>query len=983
MSTDQIVLPPMAAPIEAPEETDGVLARAFLFTDIEGSTKLWEQHPIAMRRALAQHDALLFAIAEQWEGHVFKTIGDAFCIAFTTPEIAVRAAVEAQHALFAQEWGQVGQVRVRMAIHYGEAEARDNDYFGTPLNRSARLRDVGHGGQILVSATVWQAFQQPETILDKAFASGDISFLDQGRHKLKDLSESEHVYQVLAPGLPTDFPKLRTPSTHPNNLPAGTTSFVGRRSEARAVRNLLTQAGVRLVTLSGMGGTGKTRLALEIASDLLEMHPEGVWFLDLAPLATPTLVLPTLLRICGLKPDPSQTPLEQLSQHFREARALLVLDTFEQVADAADDIAALLRATNHLRILVTSRSLLELSMEYEYAVPPLRAADCAALFEARAQQALPDFALDDATRPAVEAICARVDNLPLSIELAAAQMRSLPLNEILEALEQSMDVLATRMRDLSPRQRSLRGAIDWSYGLLTEEARCLFRSLSVFVGGFSLTAAEKVCGTARGISPVAPVLERLRSSSLVREAAESTSSDDVSGDSPAASEEPLRPKRYTLLESLRQYGQELLQEENDEAQLLSEAHREYFLEYAKEQDALLRGAGQKQAKDALETEVANLRAAMDRASTNSETVFGLAQFGVTLRNFWKQQGYLQEGLQYLSKAVTYKDVIQDQALTADLLFAAGNLAYENALTEEALRWFGESAEVSRSGNNPAHEARALTGLGALAFIRGDLTTADTCYTKALQLRRDLGDRRGETVLLNNLALLEMFRGEYARARQLSEESIQNVLSLGDEATAAAWWNGQGAICEALGDYAAARDAFQRCYALGERLGIPRARALALINLSKLTLNENENEAAEAMRLCAEALEIVQPIGDHRIIAPALLGLGRAQLVLGDLSAALQQCHQSLIFYHQAEEKPGIAAAFEALAEIALAKNKEKKARLFLETAKLLRAETGARHTPQEAVRMEKIDQRTAAQAEAIAPGFDAALAAADRLVSTP
>jgi tetratricopeptide (TPR) repeat protein len=330
--------------------------------------------------------------------------------------------------------------------------------------------------------------------------------------------------------------------------------------------------------------------------------------------------------------------------------------------------------------------------------------------------------------------------------------------------------------------------------------------------------------------------------------------------------------------------------------------------------------------------------------------------------------------------VTHKDVIQDQALTADLLFAAGNLAYENALTEEALRWFGESADVSRAGGNPANEARALTGLGALAFIRGDLVTADACYTKALHLRRDLGDRRGETVLLNNLALLEMSRGEYARARELSEESIRNVLSLGDEATAAAWWNGQGAICEALGDFAAARDAFERCHALGTRLGIPRARALALINLGKLTLSEND--AAAAMRLCAEALEIVQPIGDQRIIAPALLEVGRAHLALGEITAALQKCHQSLVLYHQAEEIPGTAASLEALAEIALAQKKETVSRLFWETAALLRAETGARHTPQEAQRIARLEQHTAAFASAAAPGFAAALTAAERLAAS-
>ena len=938
-----------------PDEAPPVVARAFLFTDIEGSTRLWEKHPVAMRRALAQHDALLFAISEQKAGHVFKTIGDAFCIAFESPENAVHAAVDAQTALLAQDWGQVGPIRVRMAIHWGDAEARDNDYFGTPLNRGARLRDASHGGQILVSAAVREALSSLEITPDKDIAADGITFLDQGQHRLKDIIEPEQVYQVCAPGLPVEFPKLRTPSTHPNNLPAATTTFVGRRAEARAVRDLLTQPGVRLLTLSGMGGAGKTRLALDVASDLLEMHPEGVWFADLAAVASPSLVLPTLLRACGLKPDPSQTPLDQLSQHFRDAQALLVLDTFEQVADAADDIAHLLRATRHLRIMATARTLLELSMEYEYAVPPLRGSDCVTLFEARARQALPEFTVTEANYSDVEAICTRIDNLPLAVELAAAQMRSLSLHEIQRALESNMDVLSTRMRDLSPRQRSLRGAIDWSYGLLTPEARRLFRSLSVFVGGFTLEATREVCVTEGRSDSVAPLLERLRTSSLLRE--EKIVAENEEGKTVEA--------RYSLLESLRQYGAERLTDEEDAPvrERIRNAHTAFYCQLAAQQDTHLRGKGQRQAHRILSREIANIRAGMDHALEN-RAITTAAHYVIAMRRFWERQGYLTEGMERTERVLKDYDSITDDATRADLLFSAGALATENGKLDQALGLFEQSVSLSRETHNLAAEARALNGLGTVAYYMGNMAQSAECYKRALTVKRELGDMPGVAASLNNLAIQALARADYASALPLTEESVAITESLGDLTAAAGIYNSLGAIREGLSDFAGARAAFERADTLSQTLGIPRTQARALINLGNLSLTANSEREANAF--FEESLRIVRPLDDKRSIAAAILGLGRCALLTGDCNAALLYCRESLALYREVDEKQGLASTLLVLAETARAgAGTPSDARLLLTTAASLYKDIGARFSPQEVERIRLLEEKIGETAPAV------------------
>jgi len=411
----------------------------FLFTDIEGSTKLWENNAPAMQAALARHDDLLRSAIEEHDGYVFKTVGDAFCCAFTTVPVALETALEIQRRLISSEWEEIGPLRVRMALHTGAAEERDGDYFGPPLNRVARLMSAAHGAQVLLSLPA------QELVRDQLPAG--TSLRDLGEHRLKDLFRPERVYQLLAPGLPSEFPPLRTLDTYRNNLPLQPTPLIGREKEVSEVCDLLRHDETRLLTLTGPGGIGKTRLALQAAADLLDDFPDGTFFAQLATLTEAELLLPAVAETLGVREIGEQPLDESLKDYLSERRLLLVLDNFEQVLEAAPQVTELLAGAPGLKVLATSRTPLGLYGEKEYAVPPLSVPDvrhlpdlksisqydAVRLFIERAKSAKVDFELTNESAPAVAEICVRLDGLPLAIELAAARIKMLPPRAATEA----------------------------------------------------------------------------------------------------------------------------------------------------------------------------------------------------------------------------------------------------------------------------------------------------------------------------------------------------------------------------------------------------------------------------------------------------------------------------------------------------------------------------------------------------------------------
>jgi class 3 adenylate cyclase len=452
----------------------------FLFTDIEGSTRLWEQDASAMRFALSRHDGILRSAVETNGGFVFKTIGDAICAAFSSAPEALGAALIAQRALHAEEWDEGGVIRVRMALHTGAVEEQGGDYFGPALNRVSRLLAAGHGGQTLLSLAT-------QELVRDALPDG-ARLEDLGERRLKDLFRPERVFQITSPGLPSDFPPLRTLENLRNNLPLQPTPLIGREREVGEVCERLGQEEIRLLTLTGPGGTGKTRLALQAAADLLEDFEEGVFFVSLAAVTDPDLFFKEIAGALGLR-ESGDVPLEDLLKEYLGRRELLlVLDNFEHLLSAVPLVGELLSAAPRLKVLATSRIPLGLYGEHDYAVPPLSIPDtkrlppievlsqyeAVRLFIERAGAAKAGFEITSENAPAVAEICARLDGLPLAIELAAARIKLLPPKVLLTRLANRLKLLTGGAKDLPARQRTLRGAIEWSHDLLEEGEKTLF-----------------------------------------------------------------------------------------------------------------------------------------------------------------------------------------------------------------------------------------------------------------------------------------------------------------------------------------------------------------------------------------------------------------------------------------------------------------------------------------------------------------------------
>src|SRR5260221_1275681 len=470
-----------------------------LFTNIEGSTHLLQQLADRYATVLAECRRLLRATFQEWNGHEINTQDDAFFVAFARATDAVLAVVESQLALAAHPWPEGVAMRVRMGLHTGEPSLTPEGYIGLEVQRAARIMSAAHGGQVLTSQTTANLVEQD--------LPDDVSLRDLGEHRLKDLGRPRRLFQLVISDLPADFPPLKTLDTYPNNLPMQHTPFIGREQELAAVGQLLSLEDVRLVTLTGSGGTGKTRLGVQVAAELTDAFADGVFFVNLALINDTALVVPTIAETLGIREAGSRPLRERLVEELQQKQLLLLLDNFEQVVSAALQVVDLLAACPKLKVLVTSREVLHVRAEREFPVPPLELPDpkrlpdlatfshnaAVALFLQRAQAAKPDFQLTNANARAIVEICARLDGLPLAIELAAARMKLLPLQAMLARLGQSLQVLTGAARDVPARQQTLRNTIAWSYNLLDAQEQQLFQRLSIFAGGCTIEAAEAVC----------------------------------------------------------------------------------------------------------------------------------------------------------------------------------------------------------------------------------------------------------------------------------------------------------------------------------------------------------------------------------------------------------------------------------------------------------------------------------------------------------
>jgi predicted ATPase/class 3 adenylate cyclase len=807
----------------------------FLFTDIEGSTALWERDQVPMAAAVECHFALLNAAIQAHGGIHFKTVGDAVQAAFPTAPDAIYSALDAQRSLLAEDWGVIGPLRVRMALHAGEAMVHNEEYQGPLLNRSARLLAIGHGAQILLSETA--------AMLARDALPPGTDLRELGEHRLPDLLEPECVFQLLHPDLPDAFPPLRTLETRPHNLPTQATPFLGREREVAEVVALLRSANTRLLTLTGPGGTGKTRLALQAAAELVDAFPDGVFFVPLAALRDPELVPSAIASALGLREQAGQTPAQAVREALADKRLLLVLDNVEQVAAAAPLVGELLAAAPALEVLATSRLPLRLRAEHEYPVPPLALPptngtapehlfqyEAVRLFVERAQAVRADFALTPEIAPAVAEITRRLDGLPLAIELAAARVRLLPPAALLARLETRLPLLTGGPRDAPARQQTLRDAIAWSYDLLTPDEQALFRRLAAFVGGFTLEAAEAVANPEGGLD-VLDGLDRLSEHSLVR-------SIETDG-------EP----RFTMLETIREYGLERL-EQSGEAEATRRAHTEFVLALVEEAEPKLTSPEQLVWLERLEAEHDNLLAALSwavisNAQISLRLVWGLAWF-------WYFRGYLREGRAWLERALAANG--DPGPLHAGAFTAAGRLARHLGDYGGAIALLERSLELARSFQDRRAEALALHELGALAGLADGNAAREVALTEAsLALWRELGDSWGTARTLNNLGYEAYLQGDLDRAVSLLDEGVALARSAGDRLVLGYIVDSRGVVAEAQGDLERATDLYREALALAQQVSAPLVEAFALSSLAGMAARQGQPVRAARMWGAASAL----------------------------------------------------------------------------------------------------------------------------------
>lgn len=827
----------------------------FLFTEIEGSAQLWENHPALMPAALARHDALLRAAIEENRGHVFKTAGDQFCVAFGHASDALAAALAAQRALVADLGGEgEGQdtrppLKVRMALHTGPAEERDGDYFGPTLNRVARLLAAGHGSQVLLSDAT-------SRLAESALPDG-AALRSLGSHRLRDLRQPEHIHQLMHPDLPAEFPPLRSLQAFANNLPQQMTSFVGRQQEIAEVKRLL--AANRLLTLTGAGGSGKTRLALQAAAELLEEYEDGVWLVELAPLTDPGLIPQAVATVLRVSEEAGKPLVQTLTEHLQTRQTLLILDNCEHLLNACAEFAsALLRACRHVTVLATSREALGLPGERTYRVPSLSMPalkdfgpppsdfqsqnptsknesdlmqyESARLFVERAQLARSSFAISRQNAPAIAQLCVRLDGIPLAIELAAARVRAMSVEQIASRLDDRFRLLTGGSRAALPRQQTLRALIDWSYDLLSEPEKALLRRLSVFAGGFTLEAAEAVCGNTEAAPPTRPYAHTPTPDTLDLLTALVDRSLVIWEDGQTTS-------RYRLLETVRAYARDRLLE-TGEGVAVRLRHRDYFLQLAQGASDYLYGPEQARWLDRLEIEHDNLRAALEWCKADPDSLEAGLRLAGRLGQFWQIRGFVSEGSEHLA------------ALLAQT---------------------GPQDEPSGA------RADALTSAGILAWQRNDLRAARDLLQEALRLRQALGDEKAAAAVLSNLA----------------------------------------AVTHAEGDADAARNLLQQSLEVNRRLQDPYGIAAALVNLGWVALQQGDLDAAH--RFSEESLSLWKQIGNRHAAAVALNNLGTVARLRGDFNAAESRAKESLQIRRELGDQLGVAWSLEAFAKLAAAR----------------------------------------------------------------
>jgi predicted ATPase/class 3 adenylate cyclase len=881
----------------------------FLFTDIENSTPLWEKHPEAMKSALANHDSILKEAVESNNGQIIKTTGDGIHAVFSTAQHAIQASLDAQHEFQASKASTNGEtskvsIRVRMGLHTGEAELREGDYYGSTLNRAARIMSVGHGGQILISETTMQ--------IAREHLPTDVSALELGQHHLKGLLQPERIFQIVAPDLQQSFPALKSLTHASHNLPVQLTTFIGRERELAEAKTKL--AGARLLTLIGPGGTGKTRLSIQLASQLLSTFKDGVWLVEFAPISDPSLMMQTIASTFDIRESPG-VPLKVLvHDYLREKQLLLVLDNCEHLVEASAKVAdEFLHTAPQIKIIASSREALGINGETVYRVPslslpaaqggvPLTGTFLAAgdggarkmlefesvqLFVERACAANPKFQLTDENASSVAQICSRLDGIPLAIELAASRITVFSPEQIANRLDDRFKLLTGGSRTALPRQQTLRALIDWSYDLLGEPERALLRRLSVFSGGWTFEAAETICNNV----DVLEHLPQLVNKSLV------TVKDE--GDEP----------RYYLLETIRQYARDKLLEAG-EGEGTRDRHLAYYLEMAETASPQLRTrANELQWLKLLETEYDNIRTAIEWGL--SDDPFAVMRMVYLLMFFMITKSHTGEGHRWGA---------------------------------EALRQIDEGKPLSIEQNG--HKGRLLASMSILSFSMGDNQTTRTEADQAITLLRSADDKSNLAFTLGFRAAADFLTGNSDHAIEASEEAIRLAEELGDNYILGIVLSSASRVeAFAKGDFAKAYAVHDRGCDLLKEYGNRWTYAITLYGLANIAIALKEFETAR--KKFNLAMQIMQELGARRNISMIKSDLAHILRLEGNYLQAMSSYRETIKDWQRIGHRAAVAHQLESMAFIAKALEQSGKSIRLLGAAEALRQKINIDMTPQE------------------------------------
>lgn len=902
----------------------------FLFTDIEGSTKLAQKDTDNYTLALEKHNEILSEIIQSNNGFVFKTVGDAFCCAFGNASDAIKAAVESQIMLASEDWREM-VIKVRMGIHSGKAEWSGSDYMGyLTLARTSRLMSTAHGNQILVSNDVYENINDDSDYINDV----KISFRDFGERRLKDLITPMKIFQIVSEKLQTEFPPIKTLDARPNNIPVQLTSFIGREIEIPEIKVLLGRS--RLITLLGPGGTGKTRLSIQVGADLIDDFPDGVFLVELAPVADPSWIPEAVMNSLKIKEEKGKSIQETLTSFLSDKEMLIIIDNCEHLINECANFCQLLLANcPKLKIIATSREALNCNGEQIYRVPALPVPDpsmmdtaeqlsqyaSVRLFIERSLSVNPNFRVNNDNAPALAEICSRLDGIPLAIELAAARTKSMSVEKIHERLDDSFRLLTGGLRTALPRQQTLKNLIDWSYNLLSDAEKLLFARLSVFSGSWSQEAAEDICSD-ENVSDV-DIFEQmcqLAEKSVIIY-------DDNSG-------------RYKMLETIRQYGAEKL-ETSGIAENLNKKYYDFYFRFSSDHYNKLRGNSQIESMNLYDAEINNINKVLSELMNLPDKVFGL-KFVANVFLYWETKGDYTSMTKWNETSLQYIDLLPDD-LKSDLLYLSGFVNKNNGNYKQAERYLEESLIYRLRLADKSKIAQSLWLMGEVANIKGNFMKARANFERCIEIRTEIKNKTGITSVMNSLANIFIYQKDFERARSLMLENLALLRESNEKRPIAITLYNLALVENELtgteqGDYDKVNEYLEESLLIFRELG--NNMNIAYIYILYGLIDEKLGNPEKARTLINDGLSLMRKANYKFGVGNALFNLGNIELNLKNYEQSKSLIKECLSIKLEFQDKRTITTCFSKLSQIAESQSDNVKSVLLYASSRKMNEDLG-------------------------------------------